>query len=99
MDSCFRGNDVIVLCGMRCLVGLDGISIEFPRTRELWIPAFAGMTDGVDFRLLLPLPVYGRKSARLFELRRIFLRVMPLLPLRFQPEKQLAIIFLFQNVQ
>ena len=52
MDSCFRGNDVIVLCGMTCLVGLGGISVEFPRARELWIPAFAGMTDdGVDFRL------------------------------------------------
>ena len=52
MDSCFRGNDVIVLCGMRCLVGLDGISVEFPRAREVWIPAFAGMTDeGVDSRL------------------------------------------------
>ena len=27
-------------------------SVEFPHARELWIPAFAGMTDdGVDFRL------------------------------------------------
>ena len=26
--------------------------VEFPRARELWIPAFAGMTDdGVDSRL------------------------------------------------
>ena len=39
------GNDVeVVLCGMRCPVGLGGISVEFPRARELWIPAFAGMT-------------------------------------------------------
>ena len=34
----------VVLCGMRCPVGLGGISVEFPRARELWIPAFAGMT-------------------------------------------------------
>ena len=37
--------------GMRCLVSLDGVFVEFPRSRELWIPAFAGMTDnGVDSR-------------------------------------------------
>ena len=37
---------------MRCLVSLDGVFVEFPRSRELWIPAFAGMTDdGADSRL------------------------------------------------
>ena len=31
---------------------MDGVFVEFPRARELWIPAFAGMTDGgVDSRL------------------------------------------------
>ena len=35
--------------GMKCLVDLDGVFVdgvfvEFPRARELWIPAFAGMT-------------------------------------------------------
>ena len=92
------------------MVGLDSAFVGmtdggggFPRARErrmVGVDSRLRGNDGwVDFRLLLPLPVYGRKSARLFELRRIFLRVMPLLPLRFQPEKQLAIIFLFQNVQ
>ena len=31
--------------GMRCLVSLDGVFVEFPHARELWIPAFAGMTQ------------------------------------------------------
>ena len=31
--------------GMMCLVGLDGVFVEFPHVRELWIPAFAGMTE------------------------------------------------------
>ena len=30
---------------MMRLVGLDGVFVEFPRARELWIPAFAGMTE------------------------------------------------------
>ena len=30
---------------MRCLVSLDDVFVEFPRARELWIPAFAGMTE------------------------------------------------------
>ena len=61
MDSCFRGNDVIVLCGMRCLVGLGGISVEFPRARELWIPAFAGMT----YLFLVPMLLRGNLWAAL----------------------------------
>ena len=37
---------------MMCLVSLDGVFVEFPRARELWIPAFAGMADdGVDSRV------------------------------------------------
>ena len=41
--------------GMMCLVDLDGVFVdgvfvdgvfvEFPRARELWIPAFAGLTE------------------------------------------------------
>ena len=32
--------------GMMCLVSLDGVfPVEFPRTQELWIPAFAGMME------------------------------------------------------
>ena len=29
-----------------CFFGCWGMDDEFPRARELWIPAFAGMTDG-----------------------------------------------------
>ena len=45
---------------MRCLVSLDGVFVEFPRSRELWIPAFAGMTDnGVDSRGELWIPAFA----------------------------------------
>ena len=45
MDSRLRGNDGVFF---RALGSWDD---EFPRARELWIPAFAGMTDSMDSRL------------------------------------------------
>ena len=62
VDSCLRGNDGDVDSCLRGNVREWGVwsvwmvflFVEFPRSRELWIPAFAGMTeygvtdDGVD---------------------------------------------------
>ena len=46
VDLRVRGNDEVFFSGVGVWVD------EFPRARELWIPAFAGMTDGgVGFRL------------------------------------------------
>ena len=46
LNSRVRGNDVeVVLCGNEVWsVWMVFLFVEFPRARDLWIPAFAGMT-------------------------------------------------------
>ena len=60
VDSCLRGNDVEIVPGGNGVSGQSGgcfFSLNSRVSGNLWIPAFAGMTeygvtdDGVDSRL------------------------------------------------
>ena len=78
----------------------DGVFFSGIGGMERWIPAFAGMTDGVDLGCCFLFPCLQQEvSARLFELRVISPQVTPFLPLYHRPGTQLVIILLFQKFQ